>query len=419
MAIYRRISLRVIPLLMLLYLIAFLDRVNISFAALTMNADLGISNTVFGLGAGIFFIGYLLFEVPSNFMLVRVGARRWIGVLMVLWGALSVALGFVHSPATYLVFRFLIGAAEAGFFPGVVLYLTYWLPASVRARYMALFVVAVPLSTVIGGPLSVAILSLQGLAGLRGWQWLFLMEGLLAVLVGAMVPLLLDNGPAEAKWLSPDERDCLQRAIGREAKPAPAQGAWLPLLANRMLLTLIAAYFTLSVGIYGLGFWIPRILTSQGATVARSGWLAAVPYLFSAVGMILWCRHADARGERHWHLVLAYLCAAVGMAVGAATHVLAISLAGFCLAALGIFAAMPLYWANATEKLQGGVAVVAGVALVNAIGNLGGFVGPVCMGALLDRTHSFSAGLLSVAVTLACGAGLIVIADRRYRRTAA
>ena len=404
-AIYRRIALRLIPFLMFLYLIAFLDRVNVSFAALTMNTDLGISNTLFGIGAGIFFFGYFLFEVPSNFMLAKIGAKIWIAALMAIWGLVSIGLAFVHSGPSYVAMRFLLGAAEAGFFPGVVLYLTFWLPASVRGGLMALFIVAIPLSTVTGAPLSVAILGMNGMAGLRGWQWLFLIEGTVAVVFGAIVPWVLANGPRDARWLSEEEKRRLLAAIAAEASAAPAHLSWTHLLRSRIVLGFTLAYFTLMIGLYGLGFWIPRILDSEGLALDRTGWITAVPYFVSAVGMVLWCRHSDSSKERTWHVVLAFLAAALGMYIASATHLVVVSVAGFSLAALGIFSAMPLFWATTTDHL--GENAVAGIAVVNALGNFGGFVGPVWMGWLLDRTHFFSAGLLAVAITLAFGAVLI------------
>ncbi|MEO6965445.1 MAG: MFS transporter, partial [Acidobacteriaceae bacterium] len=309
--IYRRITFRLIPFLMLLYLIAFLDRVNVSFAALTMNSDLGISNTVFGLSAGIFFFGYFLFEVPSNFMLVKVGARIWIAVLMVLWGLVSVGLVFVHSGPSYMLMRFLLGAAEAGFFPGVVLYLTFWLPASVRGGLMALFIVAIPLSTVVGAPFSIAILGMNGIAGLRGWQWLFLIEGGLALVFGIIVPFVLANGPRDSRWLSAEEQTRLLTAVAAESPATPAHASWTHLLRSRMVLGFTLAYFTLMICLYALGFWVPRILESEGLALTHTGWITAIPYLISAVGMVLWCRHSDTTRERTRHLIVAFLSAAL------------------------------------------------------------------------------------------------------------
>ena len=404
---YSQVGKRLIPVLMVLYLIAFLDRVNTSFAALTMNADLRISDSLFGLGAGIFFVGYFVFELPSNFMLARVGARLWIAFIMVIWGALSAALAFVHNGPEYLLLRFLIGAAEAGFFPGVVLYLTYWLPRSVRAHYLARFIVAIPLSTVIGAPLSVQILGLNGRAGLHGWQWLFLLEGLLAVFVGLLVPLLLVNGPAQAAWLSTQQRSALSAAIAAEEEPGSAHPAWLSLLGSPMVLVLIAAYFALTIGLYGLGFWMPRILTAEGVKPMQLGWIAAIPYLAAAAGMTAWCKRADRTGHRAQHLAGAFVCAALGVLLGSVHHQLALSVVGFGFAALGIFTAMPLFWAHATLVLRHGTAVVAGIAIINSIGNFGGFAGPVAMGMMLERTHSYSLGLSSVSLALVAGAALI------------
>ena len=403
--IYRRITFRLIPFLMLLYLIAFLNRVNVSFAALTMNSDLGLSNTMFGIGAGIFFVGYVPFEVPSNFMLAKVGARLWLTVLLVLMGLVSAGFAFVHTSSSYMVMRFLLGVAESGFFPGVVLYLTFWLPASVRGGLMSLFIVSIPLSTVVGAPLSMAILKMNGMAGLRGWQWLFVLEGGLAILVGLMIPKILADSPKKANWLSPQESTWLVAAIVSESRATKAHTSWVHLLRSRTVLAFALGYFILMIGLYGLGFWIPRILTSQGLPVAQTGSMTALPYIVATVGMVLWSRHSDRTGERAWHLVLAFLVAALGMYVASIAHMVAISVAGFSLAALGICSAMPLFWVAATEHL--GENGVAGIAVINAIGCLGGFVGPFWMGWLVDRTHFFSAGLLAAAITLALGAVLM------------
>jgi ACS family tartrate transporter-like MFS transporter len=409
--IYRRITLRLIPFLMLLYLVAFLNRVNVSFAALTMNSDLGLSNTLFGIGAGIFFVGYVPFEVPSNFMLAKVGARLWLTVLLVLMGLVSAGFAFVHSSTSYMVMRFLLGAAESGFFPGVVWYLTFWLPASVRGGLMSLFIVSIPLSTVVGAPLSMAILKMNGIAGLRGWQWLFVLEGGLAIVVGLMIPKILADSPKKASWLSPQESTWLVAAISAESRPTTAHASWIHLFRSRTVLGFTLGYFILMIGLYGLGFWIPRILTSEGLPVAQTGWMTALPYVIATVGMVLWSRHSDSSGERTWHVVLAFLAAALGMYIASMTHLVAVSVAGFSIAALGICSAMPLFWVAATEHL--GENGVAGIAVINAIGCLGGFFGPFWMGWLVDRTHFFSAGLLAAAITLALGAALMFGLSRR------
>lgn len=403
--IYRRITLRLIPFLMLLYLVAFLNRVNVSFAALTMNSDLGLSNTLFGIGAGIFFVGYVPFEVPSNFMLAKVGARLWLTMLLVLMGLVSAGFAFVHTSTSYMVMRFLLGVAESGFFPGVVLYLTFWLPASVRGGLMSLFIVSIPLSTVVGAPLSMAILKMNGIAGLRGWQWLFVLEGGLAIVVGLMIPKILADSPKKAHWLSPQESTLLVAAISAESRPTTAHASWIHLFRSRTVLGFALGYFILMIGLYGLGFWVPRILTSEGLPVAQTGWMTALPYVIATVGMVLWSRHSDSSGERTWHVVLAFLAAALGMYLASVTHLVSVSVAGFSIAALGICSAMPLFWVAATEHL--GENSVAGIAVINAIGCLGGFFGPFWMGWLVDRTHFFSAGLLAAAITLALGAVLM------------
>lgn len=404
--VYRKIALRLIPVLMFLYLVGFLDRVNTSFAALTMNRDLRISNTAYGVGAGIFFLGYFLFEVPSNLALARVGARRWIALLMIVWGTISVCLGFVRTPTTYILARFLLGAAEAGFFPGVVLYLTGWFPASARGGYMAAFLLAIPLSSVLGAPLSIAILRMEGTAHLHGWQWLFLLEGGLAVLVGLLVPLVLPNSPQQANWLDDSERTQLFYALAAEADAKPTTDSLFTLMRNPAVLTCSVAYFSLMTGLYAMSFWTPRILTSEGVPVDRVGWLTAAPYLLSAVPVIPWCRHSDHTGERRQHLTTSFLLACAGFIVVAISSRPAWSIAGLSLAAFGIFSGMSLFWTVATIRLGTGTAVIAGTALINSLGNFGGFVGPWWLGWLLDRTHSFAASLLSVGGVLGIGAAI-------------
>lgn len=406
--IYRTVALRVAPPLVLLYFVAFLDRVNVSFASLTMNRDLGISEATYGLAAGVFFLGYLLFAVPSNYALVRVGALRWIGLLMVCWGIVSASMAFVHGAALYILLRFLLGAAEAGFFPGIVYYLTGWLPGSARANMLALFYFAIPLSSVVGSPVSAALMQLSGIHGLRGWQWLFLLEALPAVVLGCIVPWLLPMEIRSATWLQPDEQDALQEVIASEQLTRVVDdtsgSTW------QLLLLLAFAYFTLMVGLYELGFWTPRLLTSHGVSLRALGWVNAIPYALGGVGMLLWGRLSDRSGSRRGMLVLSFLAAALGFALTAlAPSVWWVTLF-LSLAAFGVFSSMPVFWAAASQRMTGGAATAVGIAVINSVGNVGGFLGPYATGSLLHRTHAYSAGLAGSAAALLLGAVIVWLA---------
>jgi len=402
---YLKISRRLVPLLMLLYLVAFLDRVNISFAALTMNRDLNIGDNLFGVAAGMFFLGYFLFEVPGNLMLLRVGARRWIMMLMIAWGLLSMATAFVPGPAMYILLRFLLGSAEAGFYPGVILYLTFWLPPAVRSTIMAWFVTAIPLSNLIGAPVSNAILLHVRSAGLHGWQWLFILEGAPAVLLGVLVLFVLPDRPEHVNWLTAEEKQTLQNDLSEAASPHSKQPHSLmqAFTAQPSVYLWSLAYFCFALGLYGLGFWIPLVLKSHGMRPESLGWAAALPYLAAIFVMILWSRSSDRHRERRLHLTAAYLAAAAGFLLAAFAPSSLIAIAGFAVAACGILAAMPVFWSASTVRLAGPM-VAAHIAVINSIGNLGGFFGPVAMGWLRQATHSYVAGLASMAVCLACGA---------------
>lgn len=403
--IYRKISRRLIPFLILLYLLAFLDRVNIGFAALTMNRDLGIGESLFGLAAGMFFLGYFFFEVPSNLMLLRVGARRWIMLLMIAWGIVSVATAFVPGPTLYIALRFLLGSAEAGFYPGVILYLTFWLPPSVRSSVMALFVTAIPLSNIVGSPLSAQILFLGHFAGLKGWQWLFILEGAPAILLGFCVLFVLPDKPSDVPWLSADEKQTLANDLraGTPAHASQAHSLFDAFTAQPIVYGWSLAYFFLMLGLYGLGFWIPTVLVSHGIALAHLGWAAAAPYLAAIAGMVLWSRSSDRRRERRVHLTVSYLSAAAGFLLAAFAPNASIAVLGFAIAAIGILSAMPVFWSASTLSLAGPM-VAAHIAVINSIGNLGGFVGPVAMGWLRQTTHTYIGGLAGIALCLTAGA---------------
>jgi MFS transporter, ACS family, tartrate transporter len=415
----RKVTLRIVPFIMLLYFVAFIDRVNIGFAALTMNKDIGLSSSVFGFGAGIFFWGYFLFEVPSNLALDKFGARLWIARVMISWGIVSGAMAFVQGPVSFYSLRFLLGVAEAGFFPGIILYLTYWFPARQRAAVTAQFMAAAPLSTVLGSPVSGALLGMDGLLGLKGWQWLFLLEAVPAVLLGLVVLAYMTDRPEQAKWLADDERAWLVRTMNVEltSKAAVASHSIWRGLADIRVLALALVYFGTSAGLYTLGVWAPQIIKQFGLSSLEVGFLNAVPATIAVIVMIWWARHSDRTGERTWHVVLACLLAAVGLALaGMASGVVAV-LAALTLVNIGISSSKPPLWSMPTMFLSGSAAA-AGIATINSIGNLGGFVGPAVIGWIKDRTGSFAGGLYFVAALLVLSAVLTLLLSRSQAKAA-
>jgi ACS family tartrate transporter-like MFS transporter len=396
---------------MLLYLVAFLDRINIGFAALTMNKDVGLTSQMFGLGAGIFFAGYFVFEVPSTVILHKVGARFWIGRVMITWGLVSAAMAFTRGPLSFYTLRFLLGLAEAGFFPGIILYLSYWFPANRRSSVTAMFMAAAPLAGFLGSPVSGALMQMNGLLGLRGWQWLFLVEGVPALLLGVVTFVFLSDRPADAAWLARDEREWLTQAIQREQAAITdpqSHSAWRA-LADWKVLALSLAYFGTSAGLYTIGFWAPLMVKSLGFSVVRVGFLVAIPNLVAILGMVLWSRDSDRTGERYWHAAIACLIAAAGMAMAAlagSSAVLAIS--GLSLTAFGVSAAKPPLWSLPT-MFFGGTAAAASIGLINSLGTLGGFAGPYMIGSTNGAGSHFSRGLSLVGGTLVVSAITIVI----------
>jgi ACS family tartrate transporter-like MFS transporter len=398
-----------------LYIVSFLDRVNVGFAALQMNEDLGFSGTVYGLGAGIFFIGYFLFEIPSNLILERVGARVWIARIMITWGIISAAMFLVQGPASFYVLRFLLGLAEAGFFPGIILYLTYWFPARERARRVALFMAAIPIAGVIGSPLSGALLTLSGF-GLAGWQIMFLAEGLPAVILGFVVLRYLPDGPEDAGWLEPEERDWLRNALDRENRIKSSHGEYTirRAMTDGNVWLLCGVYFGVVTSVYGVSFWLPLITRDlSGLGDFAVGLLGAIPYVAGVIGMVLFARHSDATGERRWHVAVAAFVGMVGLILTGATSLPAVEMAALTLAALGIYSTLATFWSLPTAFLSG-TAAAAGIALINSVGNLGGFVGPYAVGYLSDATGSYYAGLLFLAVLMLL-AGILALVVRHER----
>jgi D-galactonate transporter len=402
------------PFLFLCFVAAYLDRVNVGFAKLQMLSDLRFSDTVYGIGAGIFFVGYFLFEVPSNLLMTRTGARIWIARIMISWGAISSAMMFVDSVASFYVLRFLLGAAEAGFFPGIILYLTYWYPAHRRARMVALFMSGVAVAGVVGGPLSGWIMkTFAGLHGLSGWQWLFLLEGVPSMLLGIWTLFYLDDGIRAAKWLSEADKQTLEQAIIEDGK----QQQHMPLaqmFSNGKVWLLALVYFLFVMGLYGVSFWLPQLVKNSGIDdVLTIGLLTAIPYFVAAVVMVLAARHSDRSGERRWHASVAALAGALGLVVATVySGNTVIAMAALSVATAGILSTFPIFWSLPTAML-GGAAAAAGIALINSVGNLAGFVSPYLVGAIKDATHSTANGIYLLAASLVVGAVLVVAAVRR------
>jgi D-galactonate transporter len=408
-ATYKRVAWRIVPLLFVCYIVAYMDRVNVGFAKLQMLADLGFSDTIYGLGAGFFFLGYFLFEVPSNLLLHRFGARRWIARIMITWAVLSMATAWVTTPATFYVIRFLLGIAEAGFFPGVILYLTYWFPSHRRGRMTARFMAGNPISGIIGGPLSGLVMKLlAGSFGLSGWQWLFIIEALPAIVMGIVVYLYLDDKIGDANWLRPDQKALISAEIERESR-AHTHGSIRSVLVSARVWLLCSILFGIVMGSYAIGFWQPTLIRLAGIEDPLTiGMLSMIPYAAALLSMLLTARHADRTRERRWHLAVPALIASVGFSVCAlsGSHLYP-AMIGMTLAAVGVITALPMFWALPTGFL-GGAGAAAGIALINCTGNLAGFVSPSVIGWLKNQTHSLSSGLFLVATMIAV-AGIAVV----------
>ncbi len=396
--IYRKIAWRIMPVLLTGYVIAYLDRVNVGFAKLQMLGDLKFSDAVYGFGAGIFFLGYFVFEVPSNIILHKLGARIWICRVLIAWGIVSACTAFVRTPLQFYTVRFLLGVAEAGFFPGMILYLTYWFPSWRRAKMVALLMAGNPISGILGGPLSGYILHrFTSSRHFAGWQWLFLIEALPAIVLGIFIPFYLDSRVAQAKWLSEPEKAVIAAEISQEASVKTHHTFGAAMTSARIWL-MCSILFCIVMGSYAIGFWQPTIIRQTGVSNTFTiGLLTIAPYTLALVSMILTGRHADKTCERRWHLVAPNILAAAGFILctqaGSSTM---IAMAGLILSVTGVVTALPMFWALPTSFL-GGVAAAAGIALVNCVGNIAGFVSPAIIGFLKTHTHTLNSGLYLVA----------------------
>jgi D-galactonate transporter len=419
--VYRKISWRLFPVIIVCYFLAFLDRTNIGIAKLQMDSELGLSDAAYGLGAGLFFIGYVVFEVPSNLYMHKVGAKKTIARIMVLWGIVATCFMFVQNPTEYYALRLLLGACEAGFFPGVILYLTYWFPSDIRSRAIGIFILAQPVSGLVGGPVGGWILkSLDHAGGLAGWKWLFLLEGMPSIILGIAVIWLLTDTPQEARWLTGREKDLVLGELtrDRELKKSFASNSLRELVRDKYVTLLVFLVFAESMGLYGLSFWLPTLVKNAGVhgTVV-TGVVTAVPYACGVVAMIFVSRSSDRLRERKWHLSVPFLVTAVGLSASAALGSSTVAaLVALCLAGAGAYTVSALCW-NVPPAFFTGVAAAAGIAGVNALGNLGGFVGPYMIGLAQTLGGGTALGFYLLSGVLVLGAILthLLPADRVNR----
>jgi sugar phosphate permease len=412
----RKVTRRLMPLLMISYFAAYLDRVNVGFAALSMNQALGLSSAIFGIGGGIFFLGYFLFEVPSNLILSKVGARRWIARILLTWGMISGLTAFVTGTWSFLGVRFLLGIAEAGFYPGIILYLTWWFPSAYRSRIVGIFMTAIPISTVTGSLISSQILRLGAWGGLEAWQWLFILEAIPAIVLSFAVMAYLTDGPAQAHWLTQEQKDWLVRRLAAEHTQRTEIHDYSlgETMRNPRVWLLTLVYFGQNMTGYGLVLFLPQIVSRFGVGVGLNGVISALPFAAAAVTMVLWGLHSDRTGERNLHAAAACFLNFAGLAVCVFLQDPVLMMIAIILAQMGQSSIGPTFWTLPTAMLSG-TAAAGGIALINAVGNLGGFLGPYMMGAIKDLTGSFSIGLLSIAMGVLVS-GIVLVALGHDRR---
>jgi MFS transporter, ACS family, tartrate transporter len=413
----RKVRRRLMPLIVVLYFVAYLDRNNVGFAKLGMQGDIGLTEAAYGLGAGIFFLGYALLEIPSNGGMYRFGARKWIARILISWGIFATAMFLVNGETTFYIIRFLLGAAEAGFFPAVLFYLTLWFPAAQRVTVLGIFILAQPISNALGAPVSGMLLNLEGVGGLHGWQWLYILEGIPAILLGLITPLVMTDRPAHAKWLTTEERDWLTSTMDKELADKQSTGShhFFAGLKDPRTIAYSALYFGLVCGIYGLGLWLPTIVKALGTfNTTQVGFIVFIPYAIAAVFVYVWSRRSDRTGNRVWHASMSMVLASVGLlGAGFLLPVNAVlAMVFLTLAAMGIYSAIAPFLAMPSAALTG-AAAAAGLAMVNSLGNLGGFVAPYIVGLLKDATGSSQTGLVFLAACLAVTALATYLYARR------
>ena len=403
----RKLFFRLTPILMILYVISYLDRVNVSFAALTMNKDIGLDAYTYGLGAGIFFAGYCIFEIPSNLVLARVGARRWIARILFTWGIIACAMALVQGATSFLVMRFLLGVAEAGFFPGVILYLTYWFPARYRARIISRFMISIPVSLAIGAPVSTWIMdTFNGTLGYAGWQWLYVIEGLPAVLAVIAVLKMLPDRPADAAWLNADEKRWIEKELEQDQENIAVEkreSGVLKVLSNPVIWLFGFIYFANTGSNLGLSMFLPQIIKQQGFSVTQTGFISSIPYITGCLGMLLLGYSSDRFKERKWHVIAALLMITIGLGTAGLLGSTVGAIVAISFATIGIMGCKGPFWPLPSTYLSGAGAA-AGIALINSLGNLGGFAGPYMVGWAKQVTNSFSGGLYALALLTFAGA---------------
>ena len=414
-----RITHRLIPFLFLLYIVAYMDRVNVGFAQLQMKSDLGFSDEVYGLGAGIFFIGYCIFSVPSNMVLQKIGARHWIAPFMVVWGIIAAGMMFIQSTTSFYVMRFLLGVGEAGFFPGMIFFLSEWFPEREKARAVSLFMIASPISGIIGGPIAGALLGMHGFGGLEGWKWLFLIEGIPPIILAVFVWFFLTEQPSKAGWLKKDEKEWLITKLDEEKRALTTENSPHNLsttMKNYRIWMLSLIYFSVNLGSYGVSLWLPQIVQNlSGYTPFLVGVVTVIPFLCAVIGMLSSSAHSDKTGERYLHTAIPGFIGATGLVIAALSGSPIVSLAAICFAALGIWGIFGPFWTLPTSYLTGSAAA-SGIALINSIGNLGGFGGPYLIGFLKQSSGSYTPGLLVLAVAVLTSGLLTLIFKRLQSR---
>ncbi|WGW11588.1 MFS transporter [Saxibacter everestensis] len=400
---YRKVTRRILPLLLICYIFAYLDRVNIGFAKLEMAKDIGLSEAAYGLGAGLFFLGYVIFEVPSNLLLQKIGTKKTIFRIMILWGATSASMMFVKNETAFYIVRFLLGIFEAGFAPGIIFYLTYWYSTKKMAGAMAIIMLAGPIGSMFGGPVSGFIIGrLHVVGGLAGWQWMFLLEGIPCIILAFLVWKFLDDGPDKATWLTPEEKQIIAAEV--RSKDAEGSHSFAAALRDPVIYLMAIGYFSLISGIYAVSFWLPTILSENGVTdITTIGLYSAVPYIFAIIFMIWIAKRSDAKGERTWHVIIPAILAGLGLTAAALLHdQFFVSFAAIILATTGLWVSYTVFWAMPSERLKG-TAAAGGIALINSIGLLGGFVSPYVIGLIKESTGSTQAGLMTMVGFLLIG----------------